>query len=200
MNAELFKNFPMSESYQTGHLSSMATYYRLYMTEVLPSFVSKVLYLDGDIIVRDSLKLLWNTDISGVAVAAVTDTANNTMMPYDFLRYSPSLGYFNAGVLLINLDYWRENRVLDTFLQFVREHPERLHSHDQDVLNYCFRNAKITLPIKYNVMTEFSKKDAHNWLSWEYEEQLEEAQKHPVIVHFAVAPKPWHSDCPNPYR
>ena len=74
-------------------------------------------------------------------------------------RYSPSLGYFNAGVLLVNLRYWRENNLSESFFEIINKYPERLRYHDQDVLNIVLKEIKLTLPLKYNVQHGYFFKD-----------------------------------------
>ncbi len=53
--------------------TSVATYYRLRIPEILPQNISKALYLDGDIIVEQDLKELWNLDLSNAVLGAVED-------------------------------------------------------------------------------------------------------------------------------
>ena len=104
--------------------------------------VNRIIYLDGDIIVRDSLRELWNTNIDGFPLASIPDTENCTVSHYNRLKYPQSLGYFNSGVLLINLQYWREHHVLNDFLQIVKEKRPILRCHDQDIMNLLFRETK----------------------------------------------------------
>lgn len=175
-----------------------ATYFRLYLTELLPSKLEKVLYLDGDIIVRHSLDELWKINLSDYALAVVPDMRTGTIDRYNRLRYSPSLGYFNAGVLLINLSFWREHHALDTFLGYISTHQEVIIAHDQDILNYVFREQKLMLPIKYNFQ--------HGYLwetpqcdYWKYEKEIIEARKDPIILHFTSGNKPWVAYQPDPH-
>ena len=181
-----------------SHLT-LAAYYRLYITDVLPSSINKVLYLDGDVIIRRSLKELWDMDLSGYALAAVPDMRVGTIDRYDVLGYSKSLGYFNSGVLLINLAYWRQHQVTKLFNEFIRNRSEAILYYDQDVLNYIFREQKMTLPIKYNFQHGFLwKNPQYDWSK--YGEEVIEARKDPVIVHF-TGNKPWRlSYDPNPFR
>ena len=176
-----------------------ATYYRLWLTELLPTEVDKVLYLDGDIIVRGSLRPLWDIDLTGYAVAAVPDMSER-VMDYERLGYAPELGYFNAGVLLVNLDYWRRNSVMRDFMYMLMHRPEDLHCHDQDVLNYCFREAKLHLPIKYNVQDGYLYELAYYDFR-KYKQQVIEARQSPVIIHYTHA-KPWwtYSRHEHPWR
>lgn len=180
-----------------------ATYYRLWLAELLPESINRVLYLDGDIIVRHSLLPLWDIDLNGHAIAAAPDKNENDTKAnskYQRLNYSPSLGYFNAGVLLINLDFWRKRNVVRDFLEMMEERPQSLNSHDQDVLNYCFRDKKLHLPIKYNTQ------DGYLYVIPgydynKYEQEVIEARKDPVVVHF-TNDKPWwtYNRHPHPWR
>lgn len=196
----LFYGFPMGEKYQSIHINSMATYYRLYMTEILPKSIEKVLYLDGDLIVRHSIKPLWMLDIDKYYVAAVPDVFNNNTKHYNRLQYAQSLGYFNAGVLLVNLKKWRENNVLESFIAYIKDNAKRLAAHDQDVMNYLFRNDKVFIDLKYNMQNDFFYRTEYSCLSWEFDEQLHNAQKDPVIVHFTGLFKPWFKECNHPYK
>lgn len=110
----LLSIFPRIGEVKENYMTK-ATYYRLFVTKILSEDIDKVLYLDGDIVVDKSLKELWSTDLSGYGIAAVTDMSEN-QHDYHRLGYEKSLGYFNAGVLLINLQYWREHNVTDSSL------------------------------------------------------------------------------------
>lgn len=200
MEDSLFADFPMGEAYQSQHINTLATYYRLYAHKVLPGNVEKVLYLDGDIIVRHSLDDIWNTDMTNCPIAAVPDSENCSVGHYNRLRYPVEMGYFNAGVLLINLEYWRKNDVLDDFLCIIKDKRPVLRCHDQDVLNYLFRENKKMLPLKYNMQNSFLYRRELVPLPWTLDDQIAEGQKQPVIIHFVTTPKPWHSDCHHPYK
>lgn len=167
---------------------TLATYYRLFLTEILPNTIDKILYLDGDIIVRKSLLPLWNTDLSNYAIAAAIDIDPERTNSYNRLNYDPCLGYFNAGVLLINLRYWREYNVINDFSVFIRMHYNNIVFHDQDVLNYTFRDKKLLLPIIYNLQRDFFLKKQY----YKHKENIFEACKDPVIVHYSGGQKPWH--------
>lgn len=174
-------------------------YFRLYITDILPASINKVLYLDGDVIVRHSVKELWDMDLSDFAIAAVPDMRESTTDRYDGLGYSKSLGYFNSGVLLINLAYWRQHQVTKQFKEFIRNRSEAILYWDQDVLNYIFREQKMTLPIKYNFQHGFLWKNPRcDWSR--HGNEVKEARQDPVIVHF-TGDKPWiYSYDPNPFR
>ena len=182
--------FPCFPNVTMGSHVTQGTYYRLLMSEILPRSICKVLYLDGDIIVRHSLLSLWNTNLKDSAVGAVPDPSDGDLEFYHRLNYPPELGYFNAGVLLVNLEYWREHDVVSTFMGYMQEHTDKLICHDQDVLNVIFSDNKIVLPIKYNLTNGFILKSPQ-FDYRKYEKVVLEARKDPVIVHFTVE-KPWN--------
>ncbi len=193
-----------SRSFSTMPLApglSPATYYRLLIPHILPGDIRKVLYLDSDIIVRHSLLPLWETDINRYAIAAVTDVDEALIEKYNRQKYSPSLGHFNAGVLLINLDYWRENNIHSEIELYIKTHVEDIRFADQDILNYVLQKRKITLPIKYNTQTCFLwVLDKVRYDYWKYEKEVLEARKDPVIIHYSNADcKPWMEDCIHPF-
>lgn len=201
VNNETFKDFPIGLDYQLDHVGySLATYYRLYLTEILPADMDKVIYLDGDTLVVDKLVDLWKTDIDNYAIGAVPDSYTNNIEHYNRLRYPQALGYFNAGILLINLKYWRVHHVLTQFMDYVKAYPERLKCHDQDVLNYLFKDTKIELPFRYNVLNEYWFDLRYSLVSWEYDQQIQDAQSRPAIIHFTCIPKPWYSNCKHPFK
>lgn len=196
VDASMFPIFPNTHNYIT-----QATCYRLVLPKIMSETVNKVLYLDGDIIVRHSLSPLWNTDLQNYAIAAVTDVASAHIEFYNRLKYPPALGYFNAGVLLINLKYWREHDVTNAIFDYMKSSYRDIRLADQDALNVVFRDKKIELPIKYNYQNGFLTKEVL-FDYWKYEKQLLEARKDPVIVHFTTFDKPWNAyqRFGHPYR
>ena len=78
---------------------------RLILDKFLPDGMEKVLYLDGDTIVRGSLKELWNTNIDKYVIgASIEPTVDRQRKKNLGLEFKP---YYNAGVLLINLKKWK---------------------------------------------------------------------------------------------
>lgn len=175
---------------------TLSSYYRLFLTEILPITIDKVLYLDGDIIVRKSLLPLWNTDISDFALAAVLDLneRNNSMR----LQYDPRLGYFNSGVMLINMRYWRDSHASKLFAEFLKSHKDYVVLQDQDVLNYVFREQKHILPYEYNCIQDYASKS----FCLKDNPAIQDAIMNPAIIHFAGTYKPWdaYSRFHHPYN
>lgn len=198
IDGEKFNNLPRLDESNPKDYITKATYYSLFIPALLPKEIDKVLYLDCDIIVRDSLDFIWNTDIKSKSVAVVPDVAEGIIDKYNRLRYPQSKGYFNSGVVLINLKKWRDEDKLSVFILFMEQHPDRIKLHDQDVMNSFFYNDKVTLPIKYNFQEGFLWKEMF-YDYWKYEKQVLDARRDPIILHFTDS-KPWIEGCEHPFK
>jgi len=202
MDAHFFEDFPELDGNKGGKkYITQATYYRLVVADVLPRFVHKVIYLDGDMIVRHSLGELWRIDIEKYPIGAVLDMSAGCI-DYDRLEYDRKNEYFNAGILLINLDYWRENDVKTQFMTLITQEPHRIRFHDQDVLNITFCGKFYPIPLRYNVQNGFLWKPDYTGLGnlyEKYKDSLRDAIKDPVIVHYTGHEKPWQVEDGNPY-
>ena len=191
--------FPCFPNTTTRTAITQAAYYRLMLSEILPITIHKVLYLDSDIIVRSELLPLWNTNLTGYAIAATPDAIEDTIEFYIRLKYPRRMGYFNSGVMLVNLAYWRKHDVVSGFMDFIKNHADDILYHDQDVLNVSFWDKKMILPIKFNLNSGFLWKIPRYDLK--YEREVREARKVPAIVHFTEE-KPWlnYQRNPHPFR
>ncbi|WP_172806149.1 glycosyltransferase family 8 protein [Bradyrhizobium erythrophlei] len=156
--------------------ASPAVYFRLLAPKLLPADLHKVLYLDSDIIVRRSLADLWNTDISGYALAAVPNFEDDARK---ILGLPDGTKYFNSGVLLVNLKFWRQYYVAEKAIGFVRENPDKATYWDQDALNATLVNKWIELPSEWN------------WQVLPSDPRLRLVPE-AAVVHFVTAEKPWH--------
>lgn len=180
--------FPCLQNVSMEFGYPQSAYFRLLLTDILPA-IPKVLYLDADIIVRHSLITLWNTDIEDYAVGVVPDGLEKMMELYDRLDYPSRFGYFNSGVMLINLNLWRSHDYAPLFMDYLQKNAGKLLFADQDILNYVFKDCKTSLPIKYNLTSGFLwKKPKYDYRK--YEKEVIEAIKDPVIIHYA-GNQPW---------
>ncbi len=191
-------DYPSLGDNNTKKYITKAVYYTMYLTELIPNNINKILYLDCDIIVRHPIKELWNTVLGDKSVAAVPDVAEGLIDKYNRLRYKQTKGYFNSGVLLINLKKLRLKNIFQHYIAFIQKHPDWIKLHDQDLFNRFFFDDKICLPIKYNFQEGFLWKEIF-YDFWKYEEQVYEARKDPIILHFTDS-KPWVSGCEHPMK
>lgn len=197
IDEEILDGFPVMKTGQASHVT-VATYYRLFLDRLLPDSLEKILYLDCDLICQESLEELWNIDIDNIPLACVSDVPYTGVCEAERLGYDSALGYFNAGVLLINLAYWRKNLVFPKFMDYVKVHSEELLSHDQDVLNYVFQGRVKFISPRYNALDLLFHRE---FLNYPYtKNDLNQARFHPVIVHFSYKFKPWIKGYGHPYR
>ena len=193
VDSEKLKDCPI----QSDDYVSIATYYRLLAPILLPQNVEKILYLDCDMIVDGNIEDLYNTDIENVAVATVLDEDYLNEAKYKRLEYLKSTHYFNAGMLLINLSYWRKTDVMQRCLNYIKDKKEILTFHDQDTLNYILRDEKKELHTKYNLQTGLLYKNRK--LEQHIIKEIDEAVNSPIIIHYTGLNKPWINDSNHPY-
>lgn len=200
--SNIVKYFPMS-SLASNHIS-VATYYRLFITSLLPESIDKVIYLDCDMVIRSSLEDLWNTNINEYALGAVYQDLgwSDHNDCWERLGIPRNQGYFNAGCLLMNLKYLRTYNFQEKAVKYIKNNIKRIISHDQDVLNALFYNQTKMLDCKWNYLSLFlslSISELEFPDGCKYAEEKCQDGFEPVIVHFVSKPKPWHFGCKNPY-
>lgn len=194
VDGQLLKDCPIRD---TDHLT-IATYYRLFIANILPKKLDKVLYLDCDIVINRSIEEFWDTSLDGYALAAVEELGCSAKDVYDRLEYDSGYGYFNAGVLLINLSYWREHNQTLAFLDFISLNYGKLRAHDQDVLNALLHDKCLHVSCKWNVEEAFyhySVLQRHG-----FKRELRNILRRPAILHYTWKPKPWDKSCKHPFR
>lgn len=152
---------------------------RLKLVEVLPNDLSKIIYLDSDVVVEMDITRLWNIDIKKYAMAVVLDRLVigsdiqstkklNIGLPLDFNRY------FNSGVLFLNLIKIRlEYNMFEDCFSFLMNYPKAPFL-DQPALNYVFQKDCLFLPDEYNF--------------YPYRNDI----KSNCIYHFLGRDKPWN--------
>lgn len=192
--AESLKNLPIKE----GDHVSLATYYRLYLPDILPAEVNRIIYLDCDMVVVGDLSELMTVDCGECGIAAVRDEASHTSLPYERLSYDYKLGYFNAGLLVIDLDVWRGKGYQQLLIDYITAKPDRCKFHDQDALNGVFAGKWKELPLEYNLQTGFIIKSIFDMLP--NKQDITDAIKQTRIVHYTGPNKPWSPDSKHPLR
>jgi len=120
-----------------------ATYFRLFIADVLPLKVKKAIYLDPDLIIQGDLAELVEEHFDNHIVLAVPDayaqyfhTPPLTKIHFsDNIRFKKSSPYFNAGLLVINVQLWRTEQIGQRALEVAIAYKDALLFHDQDALN-----------------------------------------------------------------
>jgi len=174
------------------------TCYRLLISSYLPQY-DKVLYIDGDTLIRHDLWDLYSTNIDSFYIAGVRETV--LWSSKSKKEHARKMGiknmdnYVNAGVLLFNTKKIRETEGLENkFLEYIPSLKRRgLPYLDQDVLNaVCYEKIKRISPV-YNSMVNFFNRG----MFWAFSDCCKREKWHevfddPVIVHYAGGSKPWN--------
>ena len=137
--------------------TSIATFYRFFIPDILSTEIVKAIYLDSDIIVTLDINELYQIDLGDKPLGVVTEISNgvNSHSFFPLCRNSNGLvtgeDYFNASVLLMNLEIFRsEKETITNGMKFITDNPQCAGFYDQDILNYCFSKRALKLPRKFN--------------------------------------------------
>jgi lipopolysaccharide biosynthesis glycosyltransferase len=180
-----FEDAPYQHFRLDGHIT-LASYFRLFLTDIIPPDVGRILYLDADIVVLGDVASLWTTDFGDALIAAAPNlfSQNNERLelPHDYC-------YFNAGILMIDLERWRREGLIARFVDYVEHNHARLQWHDQDVLNAVLHERVKYLDYSWNFQARTTLAQAAVLL-------LDAAafaalRRRPNIVHFTIDKKPW---------
>jgi len=174
---------------------SLQSYYRLLLPEVLSSVLQKVIYLDCDLVVNRDVGELWDSDVNGTCLLAVPEliAGSRFVSSKAGIRLHRELGlpadlrFFNSGVMVINLERWRELRIAQRALIYLREAGEHLRWHDQEAINAVVSGDWRALDPRWNVtmhaFRETNDRAMHASLI-----------NDSFILHYNAAIKPWHHD------
>ena len=160
---------------------SYAAYLRLFIQDLLPLHIDKVLYLDCDIVVVNSMTELWHKDISQYSLAALDDYGNAQEYGAKRMGLEKRFKYFNSGVMLLNLQKLREINFMEMVQDFLVTDGYRILMHDQDILNGLLYRQRLPLEERWNMMC-----NTDNIIDYS-------------IIHFAGL-KPWYIECPHPLK
>jgi lipopolysaccharide biosynthesis glycosyltransferase len=191
----------------TRHIT-VASYYRLLITEFLPPEFDKAIYLDTDMVVKGNLEELWNIPLEDNYLLAVQDDVQLYISMCDGLRKDYNLGsvsdykYFNAGLLVINLEKWRKENIGVKVIEYIEQNRKYLIN-DQDGLNAILVGKWGEIHPRWNQMPRI-----YDYLSWKEsphtEDIYEELLHKPYIIHFTNSPKPWYAglkaECRHPKK
>lgn len=184
----MFEGVPLKAT--TNEYITVETYFRMAINEVLPMNISKILYLDTDIIVNKPFTELYDKEFDDDMVAYVCEDYGIRIATkirkhvFSNLGFEDDYTYFNAGVLLLNMKYIQKYFPFSVFKKFIKEYRDKLIFHDQDVLNYLFKGR-----VKYLDYHIFNCRPFYFEKSKRREKIILDTS---VIIHYGE--KPWNDD------
>ena len=153
---------------KSAHVS-ISTYNRFFIGELKPD-INRAIYIDIDIIALGDIKTLWEQSLKGKTVGIIKDEGENDLISKYKEKFSLN-HYFNAGVLLIDLNKWKSNNYSEKVFEFEKLNRNILNFADQDIINVILKDDCEILSSKFN-------------------SQLI-SDENTVIRHFVNVYKPW---------
>jgi len=183
-------------------------YNRLFVEDLLPEGVDRVLYLDSDTIIEGDLSDLWNVEFNDCYLAGVDDCLSNSYKR--IVEVGNDSIYCNAGVLMINLKKWRNDKLKEKFIDYIKERKGFFVFNEQTVINSVCQGKILILPCRYNVTSlvySFTYNELMKLrrpLHYSYEpEEYYKSRQFPIITHFTgcfyIARRPWIQNSDHPH-
>lgn len=195
-------DFPFKDRYQIGH-----SYPRMCIARLLPETLERVLILDSDTLVLRDLSDLWNIDLGNNIMAGVIDCMNLKAFNRQFALEEGQF-YCNAGMFLVDMKKWREQKIEDKIIYTIKEHNGNIFFFEQTLMNYSCRGKIMKLHPEYNSYTLFYAFEYENLIKWRRptvfysKSEVQEAVDHPKIIHFTrnfyMKSHPWKKGSEHP--
>ncbi len=168
-------------------------YYRLFAFKVLPSNIDRILYLDSDIIINGSLKQFYNMDMTNIALIGST-TIKEPLRKFNEIKNNALKGspYINTGVLLMNLDYLRNNTNEEEIYDYITKKHKFFTLPDQDIVSALYGDKTILVP---NEIYNLSDRGLKFYNFYHIEKiDLNWIKENTLIIHYYGKNKPWHKN------
>lgn len=166
-----------------------AVYYRLYFPLLVAENISRILYLDVDMIVLNDLRELYSLPLEDHPVAAVYD---NYVVVQPLIGITTPGEYFNSGMLLMNTSKWNQQRISEQAMDYLSQYPERIRYVDQCGLNaVLYKNWK-KIDRKFNLLYSYIPQDTSA-------RDRVEIIRDCIVLHFTLE-RPWNMLCKNRFR
>ncbi|HMO13143.1 MAG TPA: glycosyltransferase family 8 protein [Pirellulaceae bacterium] len=206
-------------SLPTSHHITHTAYFRLLTADLLPDDIDKVIYLDADLLIKDDVSQIWQIPLNNAYCAATVDIA----CPYidarlgsaNFRRAAPYLAticpvrnyrdlgldgsqeYFNSGVMILNLNRWRQENLIERFLKCLHDNAKHVWCWDQYALNVVFAGEWLRLAPRWNQGAHAFEYPTEKHVPIDPQEWREMIDN-PAIVHFTTEFKPWQFNSDHP--
>lgn len=189
-------------TYRGSHTANL----KMFINEYIPDSVERLLYIDSDTVVGGSLSELFQTAMEGKPIG----------MSYDSLvtGYKKSLGiledepYYNSGVLLFDVNLWKEQKRSEQIIRHTQEVRAHYASPDQDLINVVIGKDILPISAKYNYEPAYEMFSLNNYYKtfknpcFYSVEELNKAKSDVRIYHFfrVMGEFPWHKGNMHPFN
>lgn len=175
---------------------------RLYVGSLFPKEIKRIIFLDCDVLVLDSLRELWEMDLEGCYLGGVQECSGDKRKAN--LGLPPEAHYINAGVEVIDLDRLRQSDAEARYTGFIRRANGYIPEVEQGTVNACISEHIKLIHPRWNAHTTFFMFDYKTQRSikrptvYPSAQEVREAVENPAIVHFSGCCfsdiRPWESE------
>lgn len=191
VNVESLKNVAATRRFP------MANFLRLLAPYILKD-EHKAIYMDCDVLVVDEIKSLWNLNVDNYACALCEDQNGDDITLHNAIQTDGV--YYNAGVMVMNLDAWREGNITRKIVDFMAEYPERCQYPDQNAINFLLQDQILQFDYRYNLQEDLFENQSQWKLHRRKWPAIEDAKAAPHVLHYTGWCKPWMKGCTHPLR
>jgi len=163
-------------AHASNHISSHCNH-RIFLGSVLSDY-EKAIYIDSDIVVCRDISPLLHFPMRNKIMAMAEYNSMNVITFND-----PDRPYFNNGVFIVDLNYWRDSNVEQLMINFIEKNGPTTCP-EQDAMNYVFLDVWSPLPFSFNSF--------HYWMT--SMPIFAKNNTNPIIVHFVGPHKPWNGN------
>lgn len=167
-----FNKLPTQKAFPTS------MYFR-FLLPILNKNLSKIIYIDADIICLNNIQELLSINLNNHIIAAVPDTTDMNQARNNALNLKNHI-YFNSGMLLINIQEWNKYNISNKLIEILSTTSYDFKFPDQDALNLILTQKITYLPKKLNYFNGF-----YPW----HKDSI--TNKEIILLHFTSSPKPW---------
>lgn len=186
------------------------SYCRMFLDNLLPQNLDRILFLDSDTLVTGSLDKLWNYDLQGKCVGAVMEAFSKQYYSLLGLENSKNAAICNSGVILIDLNLWRKKQIDKGVRECVKNHNGYVFFMEQGVLNIVLQGEFMFLPPRYNVRSEmqfFTYRQIQilrKPIKWYTQDEINKGIENPAIIHttsfWPISNRVWYTKTNHPSR
>ncbi|AEB30268.1 general stress protein A [Carnobacterium sp. 17-4] len=160
--------------------------------------IKRAIYLDCDIIAKEDIENIWNVDLGDNLLAAVEDAGFHERL--DAMEIdAESNTYFNSGMMIIDIEKWRAEKISEQVLKFATDNSDELKFHDQDALNAILHDRWLVLHPRWNAQAYIITKEQKHPTKIGNQEYTE-ARNEPALIHYSGHVKPWQSESDHPLQ
>ncbi|MCD8138237.1 MAG: glycosyltransferase family 8 protein [Planctomycetaceae bacterium] len=200
--------WPIIESHANsltpGTVPSHAAFFRFFAPRIFAHY-DRIVYIDSDVVLFHDIADLYHHDLKGSPIGACHDFVaerqsliNREVASFwqERLHITPGTGYFNSGVLVMDLTAMRERNFTEALLERAKR-IGRTNLADQDVLNSVLGGDFSPIDCGWNFFDWMLDPDERAaqfaYLSDDDRALVDDARRDVKLVHFTER-KPWRRD------